>query len=235
MASLIVSRFGGCPCSRSQVRPVTSQPFIQSVLHFCPCISSRKCLDRMFCMWVGVLLPSLESLADYYRWSTRVPSPLCWVFWLRSPALTPWILFHSRSLGLPRGSLSHLLPPPLAAGYFHSFSWPSGPPSLSIPDPICLLPFPLFHSCPSFSLPPIFCGNSLLCGTETSSLGPSFLFTLFGSVEHTMIFYTFWLISTDKCIHTMTILLGLDYFTQDIFSSHPFACKVHDVLVLIAE
>jgi len=39
MASVIVSGFGAYAWDRSQVRPVTGQPFLSSLLHFLPCIS----------------------------------------------------------------------------------------------------------------------------------------------------------------------------------------------------
>ena len=47
-----------------------------------------------------------------------------------------------------------------------------------------------------------------------------------------VILYFLWLISTYYWVHTMHILLGLSYLTQDdIFYFHPFACKTQDVFI----
>ena len=43
---------------------------------------------------------------------------------------------------------------------------------------------------------------------------------------------TLWLKSTYKWVHTMHVLLGLGYWTQDDrLTFHPFACKIYDVYI----
>jgi hypothetical protein len=71
IASVIVSWIGAHPWDRSQVWRVTGQPFLQFLLHFCPCISFRQEQFRVkcFCRWVGVPIPLLEVLSDYWRLS----------------------------------------------------------------------------------------------------------------------------------------------------------------------
>jgi hypothetical protein len=66
----------------------------------------------------------------------------------------------------------------------------------------------------------------------------SLLYFPFGlaSVEYSMEFCILGLIITYKWAHTMHVILSLGYIIQnDIIQFHPFACKIHDVLVLIAE
>ena len=42
MASVIVSEYGAHSWDGSQIVPVTEWPFLQSRLHFCPCISFKQ-------------------------------------------------------------------------------------------------------------------------------------------------------------------------------------------------
>jgi hypothetical protein len=64
---------------------------------------------------------------------------------------------------------------------------------------------------------------------QAPSLGPSFLFNFLGSVAYNLllVFYEY--------VHTMHVLLGLGFLTQDeILKFHPFAYKIHGVFVLIS-
>ena len=77
---------------------------------------------------------------------------------------------------------------------------------------------------PEYSVPP-------------SRKHPHFLssWTSFGLWIVSWVFWTFGLISTYQWVHTMRILLWLDYVTQDdIFKFHPFACEFHEVIVFIS-
>jgi hypothetical protein len=57
--------------------------------------------------WVGGLIPPLEVMSIYVRWSLQVLSPCCWdcwVFQLMSSPLGPGSLSHLWCLGLSSGS-----------------------------------------------------------------------------------------------------------------------------------
>jgi hypothetical protein len=95
-------------------------------------------------------------------------------------------------------------PPPhtsLSAADFHLFSWPSvhlSCPSpnliLKLPLPLCLPPTPV----PFLCLPPMAVLFPLLREIQASSLGPSFMFSFFESVECSIDICMLWLISTYK-------------------------------------
>lgn len=74
-------------------------------------------MGQKFYRWVGLSIPSLGILSDYWRWSLQDLYPYCWTFQLRSPALTPGSLPNPRSLGLLRESLHPL---PLEENAIHS-------------------------------------------------------------------------------------------------------------------
>ena len=60
-------------------------------------------------------------------------------------------------------------------------------------------------------------------------------FSFFKSVDLSMIilYYMSEKVLTSKGVHTMPVFLGLDYITpDDIFKSHPSACKFHGFLLL---
>lgn len=108
------------PMGGSQNGPISGQPFLQSLFNLCSCISFRQkqfWVESFVGGLVDVPIPPLGVLSDYLRWSL-------WVFWLRSPTLSSGSLSHLKSLVLSR-VFSH--PPTLAAAYFHSSFWPSGP------------------------------------------------------------------------------------------------------------
>jgi hypothetical protein len=102
MASAIVLEFGVCSWDGSQVGVVSGWLFLQSLLHFCPCISFRQARFWVnFLRWVGGTIPQLEALS---MWSLQDSSPHCWAFQLRAFSLGPGSLPHHWCVGLSRGS-----------------------------------------------------------------------------------------------------------------------------------
>jgi hypothetical protein len=101
----MASGLGARPWDGSQVGPVACGPFLQSLLHFCLCISFTK---EQF--WVKILKvgwcahSSMGVLSNYWRWNLQVPSPHCWTFQLRLLTLSPRCLSNPRSLGFSRVS-----------------------------------------------------------------------------------------------------------------------------------
>jgi hypothetical protein len=142
------------PWDRSQVGPITGQPFLQSLLHFCPCISFRQ---EQFWVenFVGELVsPSLhwEVLSDYWRWSFHVSYPVGHL----SQGHPHWVLGASPISDLWDFLEVSSTSPPLAAVYYYSFSWSSGPPLL-FPPLLILLPTPHHKVPPSLCFPWLYC------------------------------------------------------------------------------
>jgi hypothetical protein len=88
----------------------------------------------------------------------------------------------------------------------------------------------LFHLVPSINIPIMTFFSAFYVWFKhphlgiTSSLAPLCLWIV------TCVSCILWLISTYKWVHTMHVLLGLCYHTQDDnFKIHPFACKINDV------
>ena len=93
-------------------------------------------------------------------------------------------------------------------------------------------PQPLSIPAPFLHLPLMTILFLLLSEIQSPSLGPSFLFIFLGSVGCIMGILSLWLISMYQWVHAMYVVWGLGYLTQNnIFVFHPFACKIHDVLV----
>ena len=138
---------------------------------------------------------------------------------LESPSQTPW--------NLPE--LWHLLEMPLNFCQF-LFSLPISPLHL-IPQPGCPLN-PLTHPVPSLH-PPLM--SILLPFWERlkhPSLGSLFYLASLYVWIVAWLSCILWLISTYKWVHTMHVLLGLRYLTQDdILKFHLFAIKIHGVFV----
>ena len=70
--SLTVSGLGSCPRNESQVGPVISWPFPQSLLHLCPC---RSCRQDIF--WVKRFVGGLVSLSTGSRAWVLVAASSC--------------------------------------------------------------------------------------------------------------------------------------------------------------
>ena len=155
MASVIVLGFGAYSWDGFHVVPVPRWSFLQSLFHFCPCISFRQ---EQF--WVGVPIPPLGVLSDYWRWSLQVPYPHCWAFLLRSTIVSPGCLPHPSPLGISKGSptpycLSSSIFPfiPLALWVSHLSSLIPDYPPIHIPVPsptqvppsLCLLRLFCYH------------------------------------------------------------------------------------------
>jgi hypothetical protein len=110
----------------------------------------------------------LDVLSFYWRWTLQIPSTHCRAFHLRSPTLRPESLSFPMSLVLSRGS-PYLIPSKV---HVHSFCWPSGLQSCSLPSTptptprSCQILFPSSVPCPLHqpepSLPPLSCDCFLL-------------------------------------------------------------------------
>ena len=140
MVSVIVSGFGACPWDRSQVGSVTGWPFLQSLLHFCPCISFRQ--EQL---WVKNYemggWPHISNGSHVYLLEVVSSISLSPLLGISDKVITmcPGSLLHPWCLRLSRGSpISH---PALLHISNHHFSGPLDLSPLSlIPDsaPFCL-------------------------------------------------------------------------------------------------
>jgi hypothetical protein len=93
-----------------------------------------------------------------------------------------------------------------------------------ISDQVALFPrTPPPSTFPPSSLPPsplVIVFFSLPNGTEASSFGPFSLLIFVSPVNYILsILYFFWLIFTYQWVHTMHVIFGLSYLTQDDLSS----------------
>jgi hypothetical protein len=130
---------------------------------------------QRFCRWVGVLIHPLEVMPGYTRWSLR--------------ALYPHFLGISA-----RGTLIDFLNPPRPQvfGMSQRSNFPSPPLSplsqlsLYLPHSHPNPPHPLSYAVPSLLPPLMTVLFPLLSETQASSLGPSLLFSFFGSVDCSM-------------------------------------------------
>jgi hypothetical protein len=101
LASAVVSRFGVCRLDRSLGRVVSGWPFLQSLFHFCPCLSFGQ--DHI---WVNNFeMGQCQSMGcvNLWRWFLHGSSPLCCIFQLKTFPLSPGSLLIPWCLGLSRG------------------------------------------------------------------------------------------------------------------------------------
>ena len=131
--------------------PVTGWPFLQSMLHFCPCTSFRQ--DEF---WVESFMGGLVSLSLHWESclaaevvSSGFMSPLLGTL-AKVTHIDSWELPYPRSLELPRD------PTPSAAAVFHSILHPSGPLSCLSPYLILNPPIPPFTHSPT-QFPSLLC------------------------------------------------------------------------------
>jgi hypothetical protein len=124
LASSIVSRFRVCRWYGSLGGAVSGWPFLQTLfnLYVMAFPLDRNNSGLNILRWVSGLIPQLETMSIYCRWSLRILFPICWVFQLKSPPVVPGSLSLSRSreflVAIPRS-------PSLTASYSYSISWPS--------------------------------------------------------------------------------------------------------------
>jgi hypothetical protein len=104
MASAIVSGFPVSRWDGSLCGAVSVWPFLQFLLHSCPCISfDRRNSGLIFLRWVGSPTPQLRAISIHWICTLQVLSLLHWVFLLKSYLLCPENFLGPWHLGLSSG------------------------------------------------------------------------------------------------------------------------------------
>lgn len=161
----IVSGVGACPWDGSQIGPVI--PIVYSI--FVPAFLLDRIDFVLNILWAGwCSYPSTGGPAWLQEVATAYSiTPLLGVSEKLSQRLTGVFPFSGMSW---RCSLIPIL---CQLPISHNWPWTSHPP-----------PHPLSHPVSSLPLPPITILFPLLSEIQASSLGPSILFSFFGSVEY---------------------------------------------------